>query len=148
MVFIEQRLKMRKYLVNKVLGILRKTGLPDYILGFLLKGLHFHTPWYFFIYFLLFSKKKAVYATIPLIIAFVLFITLNGCFISIIEKKLLKENNRVNIIDPFILLFGDDITPTTRYWYTIGISLIYGLIISIILYCRGCFSSHLWFDSE
>ena len=42
---------VRKILVNDCINNLRKTGLPDETLGFLLKSLHFHTPWYHMIYF-------------------------------------------------------------------------------------------------
>ena len=37
---------IRKILVQDCINNLRKSGLPDEMLGFLLKSLHFHTPCY------------------------------------------------------------------------------------------------------
>ena len=51
--YINKRKKIRNMLIEKCLNDIRKTNLPDYTLGFLIKSTHFHTPWYFFntIYF-------------------------------------------------------------------------------------------------
>ena len=129
---------VRKILVNDCINNLRKTGLPDETLGFLLKSLHFHTPWYHMIYFMFLPKPFALLAVVPLLAAFFLFMYLDGCFLTIVEYKLCK--NDMNIIDPYILLGGDEITPTTRYWYTFAISSLYCVLVAIILYCRGCFN--------
>jgi hypothetical protein len=128
---------IRKMLVNDCINNLRKSGLPDKTLGFLLKSLHFHTPWYHMIYFMVLPKPFALLALIPLLMAFVLFMYLDGCFLTIVEYKLCQ--NDLNIIDPYILLGGDEITPTTRYWYTMAIAIIYFIIAFLILYFRGCF---------
>ncbi len=128
---------IRKMLVNDCINNLRKSGLPDKTLGFLLKSLHFHTPWYHMIYFMFLPKPFALLALVPLLIAFVLFMYLDGCFLTIVEYKLCQ--NDLNIIDPYILLGGDEITPTTRYWYTMAIAIIYFTIAFLILYVRGCF---------
>ena len=68
---------------------------------------------------------------------FCLFLYLDGCFLTIVEYKLCK--NDMNIIDPYILLGEDEITPNTRYWYTLGIALLYFTATFLILYVRGCF---------
>jgi phosphoglycerol transferase MdoB-like AlkP superfamily enzyme len=134
-----KRKKIRDTLVKKCLTDLRKSKLPDYTLGFLLKSIHFHTPWYFLLLFLLLPKPLALLATIPLIIAFSTFIYLQGCFLTIVEKKLLKDDDKINIIDPFIQILGDEINSKTRYWYTLAISGLYCIFVLLLLYCRGCF---------
>jgi hypothetical protein len=69
---------IRKLLVNDCINNLRKIGLPDETLGFLLKTLHFHTPWYHMIYFLFLPKIFALLAVMPLLAAFCLFLYLDG----------------------------------------------------------------------
>ena len=135
---------VRKILVNDCINNLRKTGLPDETLGFLLKSLHFHTPWYHMIYFMFLPKPYALLAMIPLLIAFVLFMYLEGCFLTIVEYKLCK--NDLNIIDPYILLCGDEINSTTRYWYTMGVASIYFIFAFTILYARGCLKRDIFSD--
>jgi hypothetical protein len=134
-----KRKDIREKLVNKCLSDLRKTKLPDYTLGFLIKSLHFHTPWYFLLLFILLPKPFALLATIPLIIAFLTFIYLQGCFLTIVEKKLLKDDDKINIIDPFIQIIGDETNKKNRYWYTLAISALYCVLVLLLLYCRGCF---------
>ena len=46
----------------------------------------------------------------------------------------------MNIIDPYILLGGDEITPTTRYWYTLGVAIRYTLPHSLFNFiCKRMF---------
>ena len=135
---------VRKILVNDCINNLRKTGLPDETLGFLLKSLHFHTPWYHMIYFIFLPKPFALLAIIPLLSALVLFLYLDGFFVH--NNLLGWHDKHMNIIDPYILLGGDDITPTTRYWYTLGVASIYFTIAFLILYVRGCFKWSIFSD--
>ena len=55
-----KRKKIRNMLIEKCLNDLRKTKLPDYTLGFLIKSTHFHTPWYFLILFIFLPKPLAL----------------------------------------------------------------------------------------
>ena len=135
-----KRKKIRDTLVKKCLTDLRKSKLPDYTLGFFIKKYSFsYTMVFFCYYFLLLPKPLALLATIPLIIAFSTFIYLQGCFLTIVEKKLLKDDDKINIIDPFIQILGDEINSKTRYWYTLAISGLYCIFVLLLLYCRGCF---------
>ena len=137
---------VRKILVQDCINNLRKSGLPDDMLGFLLKSLHFHTPWYNMIYFMFLPKPFALLATIPLLSAFALFNQerFKSFNPNIVEYKLCK--NDLNIIDPYILLGGDEITPTTRYWYTLGVAILYFTVTFLILYIRGCFKWSIFSD--
>ena len=135
----DKRKKIRNILIEKCISDLRKTKLPDYTLGFLLKSIHFHTPWYFLILFIFLPKPLAILAMIPLFIAFFTFIYLQGCFLTIVERKLLKDDDKINIIDPYIQLLGDEVNETTQFWYTLAISALYCTLVIVLLYCRGCF---------
>jgi hypothetical protein len=134
-----KRKKIRNILIEKCISDLRKTKLPDYTLGFLLKSIHFHTPWYFLILFIFLPKPLAILAMVPLFIAFFTFIYLQGCFLTIVERKLLKDDDKINIIDPYIQLIGDEVNETTQFWYTLAISALYCILVIVLLYCRGCF---------
>ena len=137
--YANKRKKIRNMLIEKCLNDLRKTNLPDYTLGFLVKSIHFHTPWYFLILFIFLPKPLALLSVIPLFIAFFTFIYLQGCFLTIVERKLLKDDDKINIIDPYIQLLDDDVNETTRFWYTLAIAAFYCIFIVVLLYCRGCF---------
>jgi len=137
--YANKRKKIRNMLIEKCLNDLRKTNLPDYTLGFLVKSIHFHTPWYFLILFIFLPKPLALLSVIPLFIAFFTFIYLQGCFLTIVERKLLKDDDKINIIDPYIQLLGDDVNETTRFWYTLAIAAFYCIFVVVLLYCRGCF---------
>jgi hypothetical protein len=139
MEYAKKRKEIRKKLIDQTLGILKKSKLSDYTLGFLVKSLHFHTPWYFLLLYILLPKSLALLSTLPLIIAFCTFIYLQGCFLTIVEHKLLKEDDKINIIDPFIELLGEEVNENNRYWFTLAISSLYCALVLIILYCRGCF---------
>jgi hypothetical protein len=130
----------KKYIRNKIVDFtiynLRLTGLPDYMLGFMLKTQHFSTPFYFLILYILLPIKYAYWALLPLFSSIVLFLLLDGCFLTIVEYKLTKKKD-YNVIDPYILFLGDDISLKTRYWYTLGVSTVYFINVFILLYLRS-----------
>jgi|TARA_B100000795_G_scaffold238389_1_gene199484 hypothetical protein len=129
---------IRNKIVDFTIWCLRKTGLPDKMLGFVLKTQHFSTPLYFAILYLLLPIKLAILALGPLFSSMILFLYLDGCFLSIVEYKL--TGNNINIIDPYILFFGDEISPSTRYGYTIGVSAMYFTSVFLMLYLRTYFN--------
>ena len=128
---------IRNKIVDFTIYCLRKTGLPDKMLGFLLKTQHFSTPLYFSILYLLLPIRLAFLALCPLFICVFLFLYLDGCFLSIVEYKL-TNNKDNNIIDPYILFFGDEISVDTRYWYTLAVSFVYFVYVFLLLYVRTC----------
>lgn len=125
---------IRTRLVDGMLCNMRSTGLPDKLSGFLLKSLHFHTPWYFLILFLLLPIKFATIALIPLLASLALFLYLRGCFLSIVEYKLSHDDT--NIIDPYIAFCDQEINDENRYKYTLGVSGLYFIVVGIILTVR------------
>ena len=74
---------------------------------------------------------------VPLLVALVFFLYLKGCFITIAEYKLCGDDT--NIIDIYILMFGEDINEHTRYKYTLVIVGIYFTIVSSILYIKNTY---------
>ena len=128
------RKTIRTMVININLYILRKTNIPDKLLGFMIKSVHFHTPGFFFMLYCLLPIKLAVLALIPLTICLLMFFYFDGCYLTILEYKFLKED--INIIDPIIYLMNDKVTPKTRYYYTISATITYFTIVASILYVR------------
>ena len=130
----QYRKELRDKIVNFILDKIRDTGLPDNITGFILRTIHFHIPWYFLLFFIFFPIKLAFITLILLLIPFIAFFYFNGCFLTIIEYKLCKDD--ITIIDPYIILCKDEITIENRYYYTIGLSISYFSVVSLILYLK------------
>jgi hypothetical protein len=128
------RKTIRTMVINVNLYLLRKTNIPDKLLGFMIKSVHFHTPGFFFVLYCLLPIKLAVLALIPLTICLLMFFYFDGCYLTILEYKFLKED--INIIDPIIYLMNDKVTPKTRYYYTIAATITYFTIVTLILYVR------------
>ena len=126
----DTRRRARNLAVDYNLVRLRSGGIPDNVLGFLVKSLHFHTPYYFFLLCLLLPSKWAVYIMLPLLVCLIAFFYFDGCFLTIIEYRLMGED--INIIDPYIYFMGDDPTPKSRFYYTLGVCSVYFSIIILI----------------
>ena len=94
---------------------------------------------YFFIGFILLPKTLAVLSLVPLIICLILFLYFDGCFLTMIEQNLYNKSNKendINIIDPFISLFGSEIDKKTQYNYTLAICITYFIVVTLVLYTR------------
>ena len=128
------RKTIRTMVINVNLYLLRKTNIPDKLLGFMIKSVHFHTPGFFFMLYCLLPIKLALMALLPLTLCLLMFFYFDGCYLTILEYKFLKED--INIIDPIIYLMNDKVTPKTRYYYTIATTITYFTIVSLILYVR------------
>ena len=64
-----------------------------------------------------------------------LFTYLNGCFLSNIEYKL-DSDRFINIIDPYLVMFGYPMNDENRYSGTIYLVYLYFAILFSILYIR------------
>ena len=128
------RKTIRTMIINVNLYILRKTNIPDKLLGFIIKSVHFHTPGFFFVLYCLLPIRFALIALVPLTLCLLMFFYFDGCYLTILEYKFLKED--INIIDPIIYLMNDKVTPKTRYYYTIATTITYFTIVTLILYVR------------
>jgi len=132
------RKELRNIVINWNLWYLRLFNMPDNVMGFVVKSIHFHTPGFFFVLYCLLPRKLAVLAIIPLFCCLMAFFYFDGCFLTILEYKLTSQD--INIIDPLIYLMKDKVTPKNRYIYTIGLTIVYFLIVSVILWLRFKFN--------
>ena len=75
----------------------------------------------------------AMFTFWTIILVLVMFIYLNGCFLSTLEYKI--NGLDVTIADPIIMLFKDDITYKNRVWYSIATISIYLLFsVGLLMY--------------
>jgi len=130
----DTRRRARSLMVDYNLVRLRKSNMPDEVLGFIVKSLHFHTPYYFLLLFLLLPYKVAPYAMIPLVLCLIAFFYFDGCFLTIIEYRLM--GNDINIIDPYVYWMGDVPTPDNRFYYTLGVTSVYFSLVGLLMMIR------------
>lgn len=130
----DTRRRARRLAVDYNLVRLRESKMPDEVLGFLVKSLHFHTPYYFLLMFLLLPYKIAHYVMIPLVLCLIAFFYFDGCFLTIIEYRLMGQD--INIIDPYIYWMGDVPTPKNRFYYTLGVTSVYFSLVGLLMIIR------------
>ena len=120
--------------IDKLIILLRKTGLSDASLGNMLRALHMSLPRDFFIIFL-FAPKIICNITIAILVSiYILFIAYGGCFLSALEKKLLGDDFMVS--DPALEMFKMRITSTNRKRISLHFYFMYMSVIFIVYYYR------------
>ena len=114
----ENRIKQRTDLVNCIHKYLKdNTKVPKEVLAFMIKCWHC-SIFYIVIVLCLFGPKILGLTGLFISGFFVpLYFYFDGCFISFLEHKLLKKKF-VNVIDPYLALFGYDITDSNRIFIT------------------------------
>ena len=133
---LENRKLQRRNLVNFIIKILNKTNISNKIWAFIIKAWHFTFPWYLFIFvFIPGNYNFCLFCYLFLVFFLFLYIYLHGCFISHIEYKL-YDKKFVNIIDPYLALFGFPFNNETRFYGTFAVAFAYFLVVSIVLYFR------------
>ena len=132
---ITYRKNLRKNLVNMIYNQLIKTNYPPHIMAFVIKAHHFSFPLatYFIFLFAPLYLIYIVYAVI--LIFFILYIYLQGCFISHLEYKL-HNKDFINIADPILALFDYPINKDNQYLATLYATIIYITSAIIIVYMR------------
>lgn len=130
----ENRKKQRAYLVKYIYKHLKNTKIPKEILAFTIKSLHF-SIFNLIIILCFYGPKFLALSGIIFSAMFVpLYIYFDGCFVSILEYKLLKKNF-VNVIDPYLVLIGYEINEPNRRFFT---------IILVIWYFFVCITTFLY----
>lgn len=132
------RKRLRDILVNFVIDIFRLTDLPDLTIGYIIKILHFLAPWNMLLSAIILPLNMAPIVLLPFFIASGLFILLKGCFLTIVEYKLCKDD--FNIVDPYIKLFKQKPTKRLRYIFTLGGMFVHFFILLLIILIRVYFS--------
>jgi hypothetical protein len=142
---MEYRKKYRKQLVNYLYDKILDTSYPPNISAFVVKAIHFMIPYIVYIICLFAPLWLGIVALVVSLLFWGLFIVsllfwglfiyLNGCFLSNIEYKLDSERF-INIIDPYLVMFGYPINDENRYSGTIYLVYLYFAIVFSILYIR------------
>ena len=129
------RRKCRKELVNFFFNIIDGSSYPNHICAFVIKMVHFITPFLTFFVYMFAPLWLAIFTLLLSFVSWTLFNYLKGCFVSNIEYKL-DSNNFVNIIDPYLVIMGYPINAETRYSGTIYLVMLYYMSSFILLYIR------------
>ena len=132
---MEYRKKCRKQLVNYLYNKIIDTKYPKNICAFAIKAFHFMLPYMSYIVFIFSPLWISSIALSISIMICVLFYYLNGCFLSNLEYRL-DSRDFVNIVDPYLVMFGYTTDSKTRYDGTLYLVTAYFSISFMILYIR------------
>ena len=115
----ESRNAQRKVLSNFLYESLRTDNeVSNMHISFVIKSIHFLAP-FLMILAGIFAPIWIVYSLFILcILTKIMFWYFNGCFLSSVEYKLNKKLD-INVVDPLVLAFGEEITAKTRVDVTI-----------------------------
>jgi hypothetical protein len=133
---ITYRKNLRKELVNMIYNQLIKTGYPPNILAFIIKAYHLTIPFITIVIYLFAPLQLSYILCGVLFIFLILYIYLQGCFISHLEYKL-HNKDFINIADPMLVLFNYPINKENQYLATLYATIIYFIIVFFILYMRN-----------
>ena len=122
-----------------LIQIINKINIPNNIKLFIIRSQHFHTPFYILLIVCFIRVENTIYVIAPLIMSFILYMCLDGCFITKLEKSLIThEVENINIIDPYIHFMGYEVNSYHRKMVTMGTVIIYFIIICLIYLVRLC----------
>ena len=133
----EYRKGVKKSLVNYLYNLFLSYKSERYsneLIGFTIKALHLVHPINCLLFIFMGSKYIAISTFISVLLVLLLFIYLNGCFLSALEYKINKQD--ITIADPVVMLFNDDITPENRKFYSIFIISLYIVFSFFIIIWR------------
>ena len=123
--------KIFESLENKVDMISSKTQITKREIGIIIRLFHSMMPVLPLLTVLFVSKKLVLFHIIILIMIMTLFYFFNGCLLSLLEYRLIKDD--YSVADPFLNLILVEITNETRKKYTI-ITFICILLYFIFVY--------------
>ena len=122
----------RDTIVKIILTILDKINLPNKIKAFIIKSMHMQAPINGFTLIVLSNFRVGICIYFMFVLVFILFFYFNGCFITIVEYKLDKENF-INIADPYLYMTNSELTDENRYYSIIYIGIFYMIVSAWIL---------------
>ena len=123
--------KILDSLEKKVDMIRCKTQITRREIGIIIRLFHSMMPVLPLLTVLFVSKKLVLFHIIFLIMIMTLFYFFNGCLLSLLEYRLIKDN--YSVADPFLKLILVEINNETRKKYTI-ITFIFILLYFIFVY--------------
>lgn len=109
--------KILDLLENKFDMISSKTQITKREIGIIIRLFHSMMPVLPLLTVLFVSKKLVLFHIIFLIMIMTLFYFFNGCLLSLLEYRLIKDD--YSVADPFLKLILVEITNETRKKYTI-----------------------------
>jgi hypothetical protein len=120
---ISIRKKMRNYLVDKTVDIVKRSGIPLDLACLMLKIFHFRLPFDLILYASLGNVFTGLCLWIFVMGVFSFFLLLDGCVLSVIEYKL--TGNCLNVMDVFLWLVGAELNYINRYNATVIAAVVY-----------------------
>lgn len=103
-------------------------------LGIIIRSFHVVIPFNIFVLFLFAPKNINIFNLIFLFSALFFFCLFQGCFLTIIERKLCGDE--FTFIDPFIEFHSLKLNNKNRYKISIYVALLYVLIMIFIFMLR------------
>lgn len=122
----------RDIIVKFILTALDTINLPNKIKAFIIKSIHVQAPINGISIIILSNFRIGICIYMIFVFVFALFFYFKGCFITIVEYKLDKENF-MNIADPYLHLSNSELTDENRYYSIIYIGILYMIISAWIL---------------
>ena len=129
------RKQFRKKIVTFLYDLIKISKVNENVVSYVIKSWHFVFPYMSFLIYMSAPIVLGYTLLIILLLFWGLFLYLEGCFLSYLEFKLNKESY-VNVMDPYLLLGGCELTNENRYNMTILIVNFYFLISFLIVYIR------------
>jgi hypothetical protein len=133
------RKRLRNYLVDKSVELVKRSGIPLDLACLMLKIFHFRLPFDLILYALLGDVFVGLCLWIFVMGVFSFFLLLDGCVLSVIEYKL--TGNSLNVMDVFLYLAGYELNYINRYNATIIAAVIYLSLFFGVVFYRGGFGS-------
>ena len=126
----------KKDIIKIIIKYCDSINISNEILGIWIRAFHFACPFIGFSILLFHQKILVDLYLFFLLSCFIMFIYLDGCLLSSIEKHLC--GNDINIVDIFVEMIynNKENLNKKRYKLTLIIALIYMFIISLIYYIR------------
>lgn len=129
------RKQFRKKIVTFLYDLIKISKVNENVISYVIKSWHFVFPYMSFLIYMCAPLAIGSILLIILLLFWGLFLYLEGCFLSYLEFKLHKESY-VNVMDPYLLLSGLELTNENRYNMTIIIVNFYFFISFLIFYIR------------
>tara|TARA_Y100000389_G_scaffold114318_1_gene111499 strand:- start:759 stop:1238 length:480 start_codon:yes stop_codon:yes gene_type:complete len=131
---IKKNLFDRNKIINNIEKKLNSCGLDKKYIGNMIRGIHIALPICALI-IISFAPKILVWLTILFFISVIIFfIIFNGCILSILETKYLKDE--FNIMDPFLYIMNCEINNANRIQISGFFAFLYLILIFIIYNLR------------
>lgn len=129
------RRKCRRVITNYFYNKINNSPYPNHICAFFIKMIHFIMPFITYVIYIYAPLWLAMFTLLLSIISWTMFNYLKGCFISNIEYKL-DRHDFVNIVDPYLVIFGYPINHDTRFDGTKYLVTLYFIISFMLLFIR------------